>query len=184
MKQKSSKRKLYIAVPAVLVLVIIGAFFFWASSSSTGTISESTEAKQVQAPAFKDFNGKSITFQHKGTYQPQTLEAKDLDLELHMLRATTIYNKQLAVAVSQSPMAVLRLTRATCCARASRRCIPSAPLLLPVHLLCCGLKADGTEQTAFMANRNKIAILSFTTAGNADNLDPEVDALLKTFRWK
>lgn len=180
----TTKRKFIIGALLVAV-VIIGAGITWASSGNSGQIMKETmQAPAKRLPAFADYNGKYISFTHLGSYSEHQIEAKDLDLEVAMLTASTTYDKRLAVAVSRLNGGTLSSNSAYSFRSSQAGTYTSHQVSTPGGTASVWVKNDNLEQTAFIQRNDTVATLAFTTAGNADDLNPEVAAVLASFRWK
>jgi hypothetical protein len=181
---KITKRNYIWGAAGLIVVIGLGAGVLWAVSGNKGQILEAPARQATRAPAYKDFDGTYIAFRYKGTYQAQTLPAKDADLELAMLVAATNYDKRLAVAVSQLPGGNLNNNSAYLLRKSQPGLYTSRQLTVAGAPATVWVKADNQEQTVFIPHNDKVAMLSFTTAGRFDDLNPEVAALLQTFHWK
>lgn len=180
----TNKRKIIIGSVLIMV-IIVGAGITWSMSGNSGQImEETTQAPAKRLPAFADYNGKYISFTHLGTYGEHQINAQDLDMELAMLTANTTYDKRLAVSVSRLSDGTLSSNSAYSLRSSQTGTYTSRQVATPGGTASVWVKNDNQEQTAFIQRNNTVATLAFTTTGNADDLNPEVAAVLASFRWK
>ena len=170
---------------AVVLVVSIGAFLYWANSDNEVQITQGPDRNsQRSAASSKDLDGKYVKFTYPGTYFVKSLEAKNNDLELYKLIADTVYEKQLVVAVSQLNDGELEdnsayLLRKTRTDMYTKRTMVVADLSVEIWA-----KTDGREEAVFIRKDNRVATLVFTTGINkGEALRAEVDAVLRSFRW-
>lgn len=184
MSSRQHSHRGYIGLVTGLVLVLVAGLAVWASAANKGQIVDAADTKSGRAPTYQDFDSAYITFRYSGAYQAHKLEAKDLDLELSMLTVNTNYEKRLAVSVSQLAGRSLDSNSAYLLRKSQPEIYASRQVIIDGNVAVVSTKIDGLEQTVFIPHGDRVALLSFLTAGNFDDLQPEVDSLLKTFRWK
>ena len=168
----------------LLVVGLVAGVALWASAGSQGQIVVTPDKKIVHGPAYQVFDGSYMTFSYPSTYRVHKLDAKDTDLELFMLTADTNYDKRLAVSVSKLTAGGLNDNSAYLLRQSQPDTYASHKVSVDGSPALVWAKKDGLEQTVFISHGDKVATLAFTTTGNLDDLQPQVDALLQTFRWK
>lgn len=177
-------RTQYRVMAAVALVLLIGGVAAYGSSYNKGQIIASPTKKPVHVPAFKDYNGKYMKFTYLGTYESHKIDAKDNDLELSLQTADTNYEKHLAVTVSMLDGGRIENNSGYLLRQSQPQDYTSHQVRVDGTEATEFLKADGLEQTVFIAHNDKIAVLAFSTSASGDSLQPEVAALLKTFHWK
>lgn len=183
--QRRSRAR-YILLGAGLVVVgLVVASVLWASAGSQGQIVDvAPDKKVVHGPAFQNYSGTYMTFSYPSMYKIHQLAAKDALLENAMLTADTNYDKRLAVSVSKQTDGGLGNNGAYLLRQSQPDTYTSSHIGVNGSPAIVWIKKDGLEQTVFIPHGDKVAMLAFTTTGNLDNLQPEVTALLASFRWK
>lgn len=180
----SGRTKASIIIAAV-VLIAGAVVFFWAGSSNQGTVYETAPRAASSEPATNLFDGTYIAFEYSSRYDVERLPAGGDDLELYRLSANTNFDKRLAVAVSRLPGGQLQQNSAYVLRSTATSDYASQEVTLADGSVATVFtKMDNLERTAFIKKGERVAVLAFTTTGNLDNLEPEVDAVLQTFRWK
>ena len=135
-------------------------------------------------PVIKTYESKYISFQHKGTYTKQDLKATNNDLELAMLDAATNYQKRIAVAVSRLPSGNLDNHSAYKLRESDPTKYKRQDVSTPGGKAIQWSAVDGSETIVFIVKESNVAVLTFSTAGNDNDLQTESAELLKTFKWK
>jgi hypothetical protein len=166
----------------ILTALIIFLFASWLSADNEGTVSQPTN--QTAAEAYKNFDGQRLAFTYSGTYGVQTLPAKDNDLELYTFKASTIYDKHIAVSVSKLEGGKLSNNSAYNLRQSQPGTYTRRDVQVAGGTATVWVKSDNKEETVIIPHGNQVAVLSFVTAGNPAQLDKEVTALLQTLRWK
>jgi hypothetical protein len=172
------------AVAAGIVVIAVGSGILWAMSANPGEIAATNPKIPVYSPARLDYKGAYMTFSYDGNYKAHQLPATDNDLENTILSADKNYDKRLAVSVSKLKGGELT-TNSAYNLRASQPTVYSSQLItVDGGSATMWTKSDGSEQTVFIPHADKIAVLSFSTTGTANNLSTEATAVVASFRWK
>ena len=174
----------YALASAVLLLAGVCAYVALNSRRNTGVVMPAPERPVYNSPDYEEFEGKYITFTHKGTYNSQTLEAKGADLELYMLRAGTNYEKRLAVAVSELPGGILEANSGYNMRKTATTTYTMREMKVADATASIWTKNNGEEVTVFIPRGQMVVVLSFVAMGANEQLGPEVDELLRSFAWK
>jgi hypothetical protein len=184
-QRRSRVRFVWAGVGLAVVIGLVVAGVLWASAGSQGQIVNAPPDKKViHGPAYQNYDGPYMTFSYLSTYQNHKLDAKDPDLDLAMLTADTNYDKRLAVSVSKLTGGGLDNNSAYLLRQSQPDTYTSSNISVNGSSAIVWIKKDGLERTVFIPHGDKVAMLAFTTTGNLDNLQPEVDALLASYRWK
>lgn len=125
-----------------------------------------------------------MSFSYSGIYVANNEGPKDSFVELYMLRAATNYDKQISASVAEIPGGNLESNGPYLHRKQRPDLYQSRKVEVEGRLVNVWVKNDGTEQTAIMPYGDKVVTLSFTSAGQNNELSTEVDSLLKTFHWK
>lgn len=173
----------------VLVISLVlaaGGFIIWLQSDNSGEIRQaSKEQKEALVSGTKQLDGQYIRFDYPATYLSRRIDERGTDLELYQLDANTAYTKKLAISVSDLPDGTLNsnsayLLRKNRSDMYHQRKVEAGRLTVQVWV-----SNDATEQTAFITQAGRAAVLAFTQAGgDKDSLTAEVDTILKSFQWK
>ena len=184
-KIKITKKWVIITSILLFVLAVLGVVGWWANTPKKGkVITAPVMRDQDQGYSVKELNGQYISFSYSGIYIPSSEPARDNFVELHMLRASTIYDKQIAVAVANLPDGNVNSNGAYLLRKSHPDLYKNRILNLGDKQIEVWSKSDGSEETAIMPKGDKVAILSFTSANKNDNLRTEADEVLKSFQWK
>lgn len=184
-QRRSGRRKwIYLLATVVVIGLAILIFQLTNNAGNKGSITAAKAKDTTQAKtSFKLFSGRYVKFEYSSRYAPQTLPAKDLDLELYMFTADTIYDKRLAVSVSQLPEGQLTQSSAYMLRSTDTAAYSLTNQKVDGLNSVIATKSDGSEKTAFIPNGQKIAILSFVTANTSDDINNELQRALSTFQW-
>lgn len=180
---KSTKRKILLSGAVILVLGIAYVVFL-NYTSDEGSITTQYTSDQNQ-PKYQTLNGQKVTLQYNKQYAVRVLQPQSSnDVENYMLIADTVYDKRLAVSISQLPTGKL-----TDNSSYNLRFVHPELYTEHTEAVTAGsamvfVNNQGGEQTAFIMHRGLVATLAFTTTGAEDQLTPEVNQLLASFRWK
>lgn len=182
MLDRKRRKPLIIIVLVVVLVVAVLLIFHWLSASSQA--SNTTNAPKLSASkpvGNQTFTGAYMSFTYSGQYIAQQLTAQAPDLESYMLSADTSYPKNLAVTVTTGDMTKssgynLRQIDTADYSRHSELVDGSQAVLW--------VKADGSEQTAYIQHGPNFATLSFNVQNtNVSSLTAEVNAVLASFHW-
>ena len=184
-RQTKSKRGRTITLAVVAVISVFAAVgIVWSMSGNQATI-VNTPVKKAATPV-KDqlYDGKYVRFNYKGIYQVSRSKDIGNDLELATLTANTNFEKYLAVEVSLLPASQLENNSGYNLRKNTPDTYKSRTQSVDRGTAIIYTKGV-SEQTAFIQYGDKVVVLAFTTTpNNFDNLEPEIDALLKSFHWK
>ena len=178
----SRRRKTLITVLVALLLLGLVAIR-WFSSSSQASITSNPSAQDQAAVPDKTFRDNYISFQYSGSYVAGQMAFQPHDLDVMMLRSDSPIDKQLAVSVTegdatQSSGYILR--------KSAPETYSAQQLTVDGGPATIWIKNDNTEQSVYIQRGDKFALLSFSLGGTvtSDQLTPEVQQLLQTFRWQ
>jgi hypothetical protein len=101
-----------------------------------------------------------------------------------MLSADTTYEKRLSVAVSKLPNGSLDTDSAYNYRKTVPNLYTNQNITVDGSVSSEWVKNDGSEITIFIPKGDIVAMFSFSTDSNADNLQPEANNLLKSFHWQ
>ena len=163
------------------------AAFFWLNSENTGQIQAPKPKEAIEpAPEYKDYDGQFTSFRYLGKYTFQDLPAKGDDLEVKKFTANTVYDKNISFVVSKLPEGKLENNSSFLLRQARSDLYQKRQITYKGRPLNVWVKIDGTEQTVFITDTNRVAILAFTQDEGATipELTPEVDNLIQSFEWK
>lgn len=183
--RKKPRRKLYIWVAILaLLIIIVAGFFFW-DSSNKATISTNsiTPAKPLTD---QTFNGHYITFVYHGGYDLKSHQLTS-GTETAMLKDDTTYEKLLSVRVEPNGGDKLSISDSGYYLRQSRKDLyHSQQITVAGGSATEFIKNDGSEISVYIPVGSKYADLAFSISGTNDysGLSDEVSALLQTFHWK
>lgn len=185
MKKMSVKRKAAVSLLAVSI-IIVASLVYWMQSGNSGQIqSSSQEQKETTAVAPKQFEGTHVSFEYSPVYLSRRLEPRGTDIELHQFDAGTTYVKKMALSVSELPDGTLNTHSAYLFRKARtdmyrQRDVDAGSLQVQVWE-----SLDGKEQTVFITQNKRVAVLAFTQeGGDSKALTAEVDALIRSFAWE
>lgn len=173
-----------ISISIVLVLGIIAGFVMWSHSPNKGRILTPQPAKGPSTYNDKKLVGTYMSFQYSGKYIVRNEAATNGDLERYTLSADTHYDKRILASVANLPDGKLESNGAYIFRQKSSNIYTSRKVTVDEGTVNVWVKNDGTEQTAMLPHGDKVAVVSLITAGTSDDLNTEMDALLKTFQWK
>lgn len=165
--------------------LIVAGFFIWASSGNSGQITDASKRapiRRVVAP--QTYDGNFVSFQYSPKYQLQKLVAADNDLELARLVANTNYDKRLAVAISKLPSSSLTSNSAYLLRTSQPTKYTQTKQVVDGLMAETWSTNDGLERVVFLPKGDKVAVLSFSTTSQSDDLESEAASLLSTLRWK
>lgn len=183
--QDTGRKKLWVLLITVLLIAVAGAvILLWGSKPNNGDIVDSKANEKPSAVKSKVLSGKFITFTYSGDYMAKPMQASGNDLEMYMLTADRTYQKQIAVDVAELPGGNLSNNAAYNYRKATPSLYSSTTITVDGEPAIEWIKNDGSEITVQIPKNNLIATLSFTTGSTADQLQPEVNALISSFRWK
>lgn len=183
-KKDNRKRNIILAVLLGVTGILVAVGVSVAMSGNPGEITEAPVRKVTQPAKDQLYDGKHIQFTYKGMYHVSRPNNTGEDLELATLTANTNYEKHLAVAVSPLPGSKLENNSSYNLRKNTPETYKSRIVTIDGGMAIIYVK-DTSEQTAFIQQGDKVVVLAFTTTpSNFDDLQSEVDALLKTFHWK
>lgn len=185
MKKLNKKQKILLLIIGVSV-VVITAIIFWLQSGNSGQITQSNQQqKQAVATGTKQLDTQYVTLDYPAQYQARKLDQAGDDLEIHDLSASTTYTKKVSVSISNLPGNSLTnnsayLLRKSYTDKYRQREINPTQLTAEVWV-----SRDNTEQTVFITQNGRVAVLAFVQAGgDAAQLTQEIDKVIASFRWK
>lgn len=180
------KKYLRIFLPLLAVSAVVILFILWMRTPAEGTITSKTEgSKNASTLQDKQLNGMYIAFQYNGKYIAGQNSPANNDLERYTLSAGTNYDKRIQAAVVNLPDSNLASNGDYIYREKTPAVYTKRQLQTSAGLFDIWVKRDGSEQTAFAAHGQKVAVFSFTTSPGADStLTTEVDTLLKSLKWK
>lgn len=184
---RRSKRRWVVLFLLVILVAVVALIFWWINSSNEAVIdNRPAPAEKAQAaPAYKNLDGSFVALRYPGTYTVHKLSAKNNDLEVYQLIADTAYSKQLAISVSTLPGGDPANNSAYVLRQARPDLYTKRQASFGDMSATIWASTDGQEQTAFIINGDKIAVLAFTQqGGDTSGLAAEVNTLLQSFRWK
>lgn len=181
-----SRRRVIIGAVGLAVLVGLAlAGYHILGSSNQGTISQgSTEQARKWIPAFRTLDGTYISLQYKGSYMLSRLPATDDDLEIYRLSDDTTYARQIDISVSKLPSGSLQTDSAWLLRKSKPDQYTEQHLQFPAGTVDLWTKQDGTEETAFLVNGTRVAAIAFAQQAGSVSMDPEMQAMLKSFVWR
>lgn len=180
----NSRKKRIVWALVLIVLVVVVLFVLWLTADNEGKISDPSGSARSNVPSYKDFDGKFITFRYSGMYGVRALPTANQDLELYNFSASTMYQKNIAVSVSELTAGSLNNNSAYNLRRSQPDKYAQRDIQVAGMPATLWVKHDGKEETAIIPKGDRVAVLSFTTAGPTGQLGSEVTALLQTFTWK
>ena len=179
----SFKRNKLVITGLSLLLLTVGGLGAWAMTTNKGTIVAVPENNRKQA-ALRTLNTTNIYFQYADNYKLEKILAGGNDLEMYNLSADTNYEKHLAVAVSNLNSYGLD-NNSGFAARKTRTDVYDEQEIVVANAPAFEFsKKDHTEKTVFIPHGAEVAVFSFVTGSNYDDLDSEIMALLSSFKWK
>ncbi len=187
MTRRLSRRRKAMLIMVIVLIVLVVLAIYWLQSSNQGTITQSglDQQSSVQQTTYKDLDTQYIHLSYLSTYIPHQLKATDNDLEIWQLDAATAYTKQLAITVSTLPDGTLKTSSAYLLRSVRPDLYSKRTVSLESEVVDVWVSQDRTEQTVFFTKNGRQTILAFTQkGGNLANLTEEVDAAIKSFRWK
>ena len=170
---------------AVIVLLVIGGFVVWASSSNNGTIEQAAPGKAaVRGPSILNYQSPYINFSYSSVYQVGHNAEAGVSIEASMLSADTNYQKHLAVTVNRLDATgldgfssyVVRKIQPTLYVRTDTT-VDGNPATIFT-------KSDGREVTVYLTHAKLMTTLSWSTDSASDNLTAEARAVLSSFHWR
>jgi hypothetical protein len=185
--RKSPRRRRIILVCIVFaVLAIIGLLAGWSFSTNKAAISSTSTNSGAKTIAYKTYNGKFVTFRYSGGYSLKLLPSLKSDVEEATFTADTSYVKELAITVAPLPTGGLAADTGYYFRQTHPDLYYSQALRVAGSAATEWIRYDGTEQTIYIPNGNRYAVLAFSIAQTNDTsgLPSEVSALLQTFQWK
>lgn len=182
-----SKKRLIKTIIVILLLVVSALLIRWMLSPHKGKVtlsSSSPDSKVLTTYTDKLLDGTDIAFNYSGKYIAKNEGQSNNDLEVYRLSADTHYDKQILASVSNLPDGQLSYYAAYKYRQLHTELYTLRKVRVDNIAVDVWVKNDGTEQTAMIPKGNKVATIALTTASTTDQLTPEIDALLSTFRWK
>lgn len=180
-----TKKHLKIIIPIIAVVGVAIWFMAWMTSPKQGKVQTPSVTQKTATPvADRTLDGTYVTFTYSGSYSVKSEGPKNNDLEIHTLSAAKNYDKRTIVSVSNLSDGQLGSYGAYIYRKLDTNTYTTRKVTVAGTTVDSWVKKDGSEQTIFLPKGNKIATITFTTASTNEQLTPEVDALLKTFRWK
>ena len=169
---------------AVALLILGSSFTVWALSTNKGEIIASPASQPVHASGTAAIDGTYIYFIYDDTFKRDTPQFDNGTLETYILTANTNYEKHLSVSVQ-------RLETNSLTSLPSYTARESHPDLYHKQQISADgtvvneyIKKDNAEKTIFIQKTNTVAIFSFTTASQYDDLDSQIDTIMRSFKWK
>jgi hypothetical protein len=185
MKKIHISKKYIFSLVVVVALVTGAGLAWWASAPKKGRITSTpSQRNQSEGYSVKELDGRYISLSYSGRYVASSEPPRDGYVELHMLRASTTYNKQIAVSVAELPGGNADSNGQYLHRKKRTDLYQNRKVAVGDRMVDVWVKKDGSEQTAMMPKGELLATLSFTTANQNDNLTAEVDEILKSLRWK
>ena len=185
MKKLKLGRKKTIIASLIIGLILIGSSFsVWALSTNKGVIYAAPSSAPVHTPVITTLDGNYIYFQYKDSYKRDLEQPNNGSLESYTFTADTNYQKHLSVMVQ-------RLDAANLSNFPSYTARLSQPKLYEKKIIMTSqgaanefIKKDGTEKTIFALQGSNVAVFSFVTISQYDDVDSEIAAIMNSFRWK
>lgn len=182
-----AKKKRILWVVTILLIVAGGLYYFMFGTSNEGVIIPQNASKAgkplVSGP--KQLNAQHIQLTYLGSYLQNQLPAKDIDLEIYKLSASTTYEKGITVIVSKLPAGGLSQNSGYMLRKSRPDMYVKRPATVSGRSVEVYVSVNGQEQTVFVTQNNKVAVLAFVQrGGDVSGLSTEVDTLLQTFAWR
>ena len=180
---KTRKGLILTAIVALVAISLLG-FTLWVTSINKATIEIVPDRIVNRKTGSEILDGKTIRFKHSSSYGVRQSDVSSQEIEAYYLTADTNYEKHLAVSVVKlGPGALLGETSYT--SRKLRTDLYSErDLTINGAIVIRYVKNDNTEQTAYVVNGNNLAVFSFTSNSQYDDVQAESIALLSSLTWK
>lgn len=187
MKKIKLQKKIVIRIIATLLLIgLVVLFIQWMGSPHKGQVT-------VRSPPYNEIpsvrtdkilQGTYMTFSYSGMYLAKNESNKNNDLEIYTLIADTNFDKRIVASVSNLPDGQLNSYGAYKMRSVRTDLYTARKIQVGGEVIDVWVRNDNTEQTAFIPRGNKVATIAFVSSSTSDQLTPEVDAILRSFRWK
>ncbi len=179
------------AFVAVLGVLVMAYFIFLGSSSVQGKVKpvevrENTAIKSQ--PKNLALRGQHFSMSYASTYASQDTSVRTTSaLESYSYVASTVYDKRMAVAIQKLPSGGLL-------EESSYKMRTIYPDKYAERKIKIGdgseakvmtKKTDGSnfEAVIFVENKNLLATIALVVTGGNDDLNKEIDAIAKSFKW-
>lgn len=172
-------------ITGIVTILIIG-LLLWTRQPATGRITTaSVPPKTVSNAQTKKLDGAYISFEYKGEYSAKPQSAADGSIERYVLDTSSQDNRQILASVTELPGGKLESNGNYIYRVKSPDVYESRTFDNGKQTITVWVKKDGTEQTAMIPSGNRLAVISFVSAGGSQVITTEdMNTLLKSFAWK
>lgn len=183
---KLQKKTIIRILVGLLLIGVVALMVIWMGAPHKGrvTLASSPHNEISSTRTDKTLHGTYMTFNYSGMYLAKSETDKNNDLEVHTLVADSNYDKRIVASVSNLPDGQLNSYGAYKMRSVRTDLYTARKIQLGDGVVDLWVRHDNTEQTAFILRGNKVVTISFVTSSTSGNLTPEVEAILRSFRWK
>lgn len=181
------KKKRILGLLAVFVVATGALYYFMFGTSNEGIIVTPNISKTGESLLNepKRLATQHVTLEHNGIYALSQMPAKDIDIEIYKLTASTTYEKAITVIVSKLPAGQLSQNSGYMLRKSYPDKYIKRTVTVNGRAAEVFVSVDKQEQTVFITHNDKVAVLAFVQrGGDAIKLTKEVEGLLQTFAWR
>lgn len=177
-------------IALVVLLLVLGgcayAVYTWLTGSSQGTVQQAPTSTRQYGPQFKTYDGRFFSFDYRSGYNLQKKPSDNPAVEVALLRASTTYEKLLAVATQPNTNGDMTTDTGYYFRQSQPAIYRKQDVIVDGSKATEWIKNDGSEISVYIPRADRYAVLAFTIAQSNDTegLPAEANALLQTFRWK
>ena len=181
---KPSRKKSLLTGFVALIILAGGLAISWATATNKGIVINATATNPSHAPAIAMLDGTYISLKYKDIYKIKVQAPSPADLESYYLTANSNYEKHLAVIVHSLDTSGIRGFTGFTSRDSQPDLYDKKSITVASEPATEFIKKDLTERTIFISRANRVAVLSFVSTSQYDDLEGEITAIVNSFSWK